>query len=175
MSLHLAMLVFPDARAAERALDRARARVGDRPWMRAITVIERHRSGRELVRGTYHAPSSNAPDPEPVAGSTGRGLTGAILGTSLGLSGRVAALLTGAKPPDPLDGAAGPRELRGAYSDELRAALTPGSSVILLLECPQVVDELVATFADEGARLVRRHLSIEARRTSAAERARASR
>ncbi len=172
MSLHLAMLVFSDACAAQKALDRARARVGGRPWVHATTVIERHRDGRELVCGTCHTPSPGPEDPEPVAG--GGGLMSAILGTSLGRSGRVAGLLIGAQAPDSLDPAAAPRELRGAYIEELRAALKPGASAILLLERPLVVDQMVATFAGEGARLLRRHLSIEASRTSVAEPERAS-
>lgn len=160
MSLHLAMLVFPEACAADRALAAARARVGERPWMRETAVVERHRDGRDVVRGEYPG--------EPGAGEgLGEGLTSAILGTSLGPCGRVAGLLIGASPPEAIDGRTTPRELCGAHIEELRAALAPGSSVILLLECPLVVDEMVATFDREDARLLRRHLTIEARRTPA--------
>jgi uncharacterized membrane protein len=161
VSLHLAMVVFPNAGAAARALAAARARTGERPWMRETAVVERHRDGRELVHGAYHAASAG--DPSPLSGG---GLVSAVCGESLGPAGRVAGLLIGPPPRDLLEGGTVPRELRGAYIEELRAALAPGSSAILLLASPLVVDDMVATVVGEGARLLRRHLTFEARRMS---------
>ncbi len=165
MSLHLALLVFPGVADAGRACADARRRARDQGWTRAVALIERHRDSRSLVQGTYDLQTTiedacdHASDIE-----RGESLTVAILGACLGPSGRMAGLLTGDPQPPVLETDAVPRELRGAYIEELRGAVARGSSALVLLADPLVVDEMVAAFAGTGARLLRRHLSVAAER-----------
>lgn len=166
MSLHLAVLVFPGPHDAADVFAAVRRRVGDRPWTRAAALIERGGDDRVLVRGTYGGHDLDGADIDLAAAGVrpDDGLMSAILGSCLGPSGRMAAVLAGDEVITESQSQAAPRELQGPYLEELRAALVPRSSAIVLLGPPVVVDELVASFHGEGARLLRRHLSPQAER-----------
>ena len=165
MSLHLALLVFPGVSDAGLVCADVRGRVGDQAWTRAAAVIERHRDSRVLVRGTWGRDGLSDDASEVAHGVGSRdSLVGAILGAALGPSGRMAGLLTGAPAAPAPETDAVPRELCGAYIEELRAAVAPESSALVLLAGPQAVDEMVGAFAGTGARLLRRHLSVAASR-----------
>lgn len=165
MSLHLALLVFPGVTDAARVCTDVRKRAGDQGWTRAVALIERHRDSRSIVHGTYElrTPVDNGDEGAPGIAS-GESLIGAVLGACLGPSGRMASLLAGAPAAPAPETDTLPRELSGEYIEELRAAVAPGSSALVLLADPLVVDEMVARFAGTGARLLRRHLSVAAGR-----------
>jgi uncharacterized membrane protein len=163
VGLDLAMLTFPHIDGAERAFAQVRERADDAPWLHEIGFVERHRTGRIVVRGTFAGHYVDIDDESDLIGrdTVIGALTGAILGAAFGPPGFAAGLVAGGSIGGLVQAAHIP-ELHGELFDEIRANVPEGSSAVVLVAAPEHVDAMIEAFEGTGGRLTRRSLSDEA-------------
>ena len=160
MSLDLALMVFDQVGAAERAYADVLGASAASPWVHEIAFVEHHRHDRIVVRGTFAGRYVDVDDDaDVVVGKrTAEGaLTGAVAGVLFGPAGLAIGLVGGAAAGS----AGGSSHLHDALIDEVRAEVPEKSSAVLLLASPEHVDAMVTAFEGHGGRLVRHHLSPE--------------
>jgi uncharacterized membrane protein len=142
------------------ARDRA---ASDARWAQEVGFVERHHSGRLLVRGTFAGHYVDVDEADFV--SQRRAAEGAVAGGLLGVLGGPPGIAVGLVLGGIIGAETGradetepePREL----ADELRAALSPSSSAIVLIAEATDVDDMLAALAENAQDVVRRTLTAD--------------
>jgi uncharacterized membrane protein len=167
MSLEAAVLRFDGESAAVEQFARAKEATPrwEQPprWTHDVGFVERHHSGRLLIRGTFAGHYVDVDENDTLSQKgTGEGaVAGGLIGVLGGPPGIAVGLLTGGL----LGGAvASPDERESepqALVERLRAALPPSSSALVMIASPAEVDELLAAIPDGAADTLRRPLDDE--------------
>ena len=162
MSLDLALMVFDQVGAAERAYADVLGASAASPWVHEIAFVEHHRHDRIVVRGTFAGRYVDVDDDgDPIGKRTAEGaLTGAVAGVLFGPPGLAVGLVGGATAGGLAESGHAPH-LHDALIDDLREEVPEKSSAVVLLASPDHVDAMVAAFEGHRGRLVRHHLSPE--------------
>ncbi len=168
MSIELAVVLFDgEGEAVERyaaARDRSssRADFGAAPaWTREVGFVERHHSGRLLMRGMFagHYLDVDESDHLSQKGTAEGAVSGAILGLVAGPPGIAVGFLAGAliggQAGAPSDFEAEPE----ALAERLRDAIPPSSSAIVMFAPAAEVDEVLGLLGDTAKNVVRRPLA----------------
>lgn len=162
MDLDFALLVLHGVNSAADAFADARERSDQHaPWVHAAGLVEHHENDRLVLRGTFAGRYVDV-DENLRLSQHGRDVgasVGAILGALLGPLGFAEGLVLGGQlgaalgKPDEVD----PEP--PVLIEQLRTALPPVSSAIVLIAKAADVDEMVAAVDPSGAALTRRTLA----------------
>jgi uncharacterized membrane protein len=132
-------------------------------WTRDVGFVERHHSGHLLLRGTFAGHYLDVDENDHVSqkGSAEGAVGGAIVGLLIGPPGVAVGLLAGgiigAAHGQPSDREAEPE----AVAAQLREAIPPSSSAIVMFASATEVDEVLGLLGDYARNVVRRPLSDE--------------
>jgi uncharacterized membrane protein len=148
--------------SAARDRSSSRADLGAAPaWTREVGFVERHHSGHLLLRGTFagHYLDIDENDHVSQTGTAEGAVGGAIVGLLLGPPGVAVGLLAGG-----LIGAAHgtPSDIESepeAFAAQLREAIPPSSSAIVMFAPAAEVDEVLGLLGGDASNVVRRTLS----------------
>jgi uncharacterized membrane protein len=162
MSLNIAFVRFhgEDAAVVQYADAKERAGSGAR-WTQEVGFVERHHSGKMLLRGTFAGHYIDVDEGDHVSqqgaaeGAVGLGLLG-VLGGPPGIAvGLLLGGIVGAEVGPVSDSE--PEQLE--LADRLRAAIPPSSSAIVLIAERADVDEMLAALGEHARDVVRRTLT----------------
>jgi uncharacterized membrane protein len=164
MGAELAVAVFPTVEGAERVFADVREDARGAPWLDEVALVEHHRSGRLVVRGTI---AGHYLDVEEDGDVMGRGTaTGALTGGLAGLvfgPPAVAVGLVGGAAAGGTTEAGKVTPLQGELFTEIRGSVPEGGSAQVLLAEPEHVDAMIDSLRGTDARVaVRRTLSADA-------------
>ncbi len=160
--LDFALMVFEHTEGAEQAYSRAPASVGGVAWAQQIAFVEHHRRNRIIVRGTFAGRYVDADDEQEFIGK--KTAEGAVAGGAVGLLFGPAGLAVGLVGGGIAGGVAQERHsphLRSAFFDEVRREVPEGSSAVIMMASPDLVDAMVSALDGHHGRLVRHRLSAE--------------
>jgi uncharacterized membrane protein len=138
-------------------------RDGAAPWMEKVGFVERHHNGRLLVRGLFAGHYLDVDESDHVSqtgageGAAGGALVGVLLGPPGIALGFVIGGIVGAETGTPTEHEPEPE----ALAEQLRAAVPPSSSAVVLIADSADVDEMVAALGEGARGVVRRTLSAE--------------
>lgn len=163
MTLELAAVTFRHGSGAEMAFAKVRDGSRGAPWLDQFAFVECHRHQRVTMRGTVAGHYVDIDDHADVTGRDAAigAVIGAIVGLALGPVGLAVGLVGGGSAGGLVDSSHVP-EQRGELFDDIRAEVPEGSSAILLVSEPTVVDSMVAAFTDSGAQITRHRLPADA-------------
>ncbi len=160
-----ALMVFEHTGGAEEAYSRAPRSVAGVTWADRVAFVEHHRRNRIIVRGTFAGRYVDADDEEEFIGK--KTAEGAIAGGAVGVLFGPAGLAVGLVGGGLAGGVAQERSsphLRSAFFDDVRREVPEGSSAVIMMASPDLVDAMVGALEGRGGRLVRHHLSdVEAK------------
>ena len=160
--LDFALMVFEHTGGAEEAYSRAPRSVAGVTWADRVAFVEHHRRNRIIVRGIFAGRYVDADDEEEFIGK--KTAEGAIAGGAVGLFAGPLGLAVGLVGGGLAGGVAQERHsphLRSAFFDEVRKEVPEGSSAVIMMAPPDLVDAMVSALEGRGGRLVRHHLSVE--------------
>ncbi len=168
MSLEFALARFRGEGTAVQSYAAAKERPGpDEAWTQKVGFVERHHSGRLLLRGTFAGHYLDVDENDRIS-QTGAGpgaIAGGLVGALVGPAGIALGLLIGggigAHVGTPTDAEAEPEQL----AEQLREAVPSSSSAIVLIAETADVDEMVAALGDRVEELTRRELTAEQQAT----------
>lgn len=170
MSLDLAVVRYGGEGTAVERYTAARERVTSRlspssppQWTQDVGFVERHHSGRLLIRGTFagHYVDVDESDSVSQKGAGEGAVTGGIVGVLLGPPGIAVGLIVGAIVGYRVGGSKEVEDEPQALADALREAVPNSSSAIVMIAPAAEVDELLAALGEGAADVVRRTLSDE--------------
>ena len=168
MSLDLAMIRFDGEGTAVKRYAAARDRssrrgreITEAQWTRDVGFVERHHSGRLLLRGTFAGHYLDVDEDDRVSqkgageGAATGGLVG-VLGGPPGIAvGLLLGAIVGANVGSPEEVEAEPQ----ALTERLREGVPRGSSAIVMVAPAAEVDEMLSALGDDAQDLVRRTLA----------------
>ena len=163
VSLDVAVAQFDGEGTAVRMYAAAKERSGDASWTQKVGFVERHHSGRLLLRGTFAGHYLDVDEVDHVSqkgageGAVAGGLIGVLLGPVGIAVGLVVGGLIGSQAGKDTEAEPEPEEL----AMQLRAAVPESSSAIVLIAEAPEVDDMVAALRDGAHSLVRRTLTGE--------------
>jgi uncharacterized membrane protein len=160
--LDFAFMVFEHTGGAEEAYSRAPRSVAGVSWADRVAFVEHHRRNRIIVRGTFAGRYVDADDESEFIGK--KTAEGAIAGGAIGLFAGPLGLAVGLVGGGLAGGVAQERNsphLRSAFFDEVRREVPEGSSAVIMMAAPSLVDAMVTALEPRGGRLARHHLSVE--------------
>lgn len=137
--------------------------VGDPPWTHRVGFVERHHSGRLLLRGTFAGHYLDVDESDHVAqraageGAVAGGLVGVLLGPPGIAVGLTLGAVVGSQVGHPSDVEAEPE----AVAEQVREVVPRSSSAVVLIGAAEHVDEMLAALADGSQGVLRRTLSAE--------------
>jgi uncharacterized membrane protein len=157
----LAVLTFDHIEGAERAYADARGRANDAPWLRDVLLVECHRHGRIVVRGTF---AGHYLDVDDVADAIGHdtavgAVAGAVVGLAFGPPGFAVGLAAGGIAGGVHESTAHAPEEHGALFDEIRHDIPEGSSGIVALVSADDSAALIEALHERATRLTHHRLS----------------
>jgi uncharacterized membrane protein len=157
----LAVLTFDHIEGAERAYADARGRANDPPWLRDVVLVECHRHGRIVVRGTF---AGHYLDVDDVADAIGHdtavgAAAGAVVGLAFGPPGFAVALVAGGIAGGVHQSAVRTPEENGALFDEIRRDIPERSSGIVALVSADDSAALIEALHERAVRLTHHRLS----------------
>lgn len=144
-TLQFALMGFEGESAAAQSFAAACEHCGSVPWLREVGVVEHHRNGRLVLRGTFAGHYVDVDENDHVSeigagrGALVRGLVGAVLGPPGIAVGLVLGTVVGSQTGAPSEVEPEPQPL----SDRLRDAVPPSSSALLLIAGPLEIDEML--------------------------------
>ena len=148
----LVMITFEGSSTAQRALAEARAVLGRQTWVEDVAVVERHRSGRVTTHTTHSSVERGA----KIGGVTGL-VVGLVFPPAV-----VGAALLGAGLGAGWEKAAKELGLDAGVLREIRHALEPGQSALLLYEPEGDVGALLGAVESLGPGAPRRFVLPDA-------------
>jgi uncharacterized membrane protein len=157
----LAVLTFDHIEGAERAYADARGRANDAPWLRDVLLVESHRHGRIVVRGTF---AGHYLDVDDVADAIGHdtavgAVAGAVVGLAFGPPGFAVGLVSGGIAGGVHESAVHRPQEDGALFDEIRRDIPEGSSGIVALVSADDSAALIGALHERAVRLTHHRLS----------------
>jgi uncharacterized membrane protein len=163
MDLEFALLTFTGINSAAEAFAQARGRSSSSaPWTSEVGFVEHHDNGKLVLRGTFAGHYVDVDEALHVSergaaeGWAAGALIGAALGGPLGFAlGVVGGPILGSQLGKPSETDPEP----GTLADQLRSAVPPGASAIVLIADSHDVDELIAAADDASAQVMRRVLT----------------
>ncbi len=160
--LDLAVAVFNHIEGADHAYADVLGEVGQAPWTREIALVEHHKRGRIVVRGTFAGHYVDVDDESDLIGAkTAEGaVAGAAVGILAGPLGIAVGFVAGGMIGGEVQAHVIPA-LKGAFFDELRADVPENSSGVVLLANPDHVDAMVAAFEGHHGGVVRHQLTSD--------------
>lgn len=164
MNLDLAVVRFEgEGTAVERYAAAKERSGGDAPWAHEVGFVEHHHNGRLLLRGVFagHYLDIDESDRVSQRGAGEGAVAGGLIGTLLGPPGIALGLLVGgvlgSKAGTPSDAETEPQ----ALADQLRAAVPPSSSAIVLIAPSAEADEMLAALGESAKNVARQSLTAE--------------
>lgn len=157
----LAVLTFDHIEGAERAYADARGRANDASWLRDVVLVECHRHGRIVVRGTF---AGHYLDVDDVADTIGHdtavgAVAGAVVGLAFGPPGFAVGLVSGGIAGGVHESAVRTPEESGALFDEIRHDIPERSSGIVALVSADASAALIEALHERAVRLTHHRLS----------------
>gem|GEM_PF-1840620 len=132
-------------------------------WMKEVGFVERHHNGHLLVRGLFAGHYLDVDESDHVSekgageGAAGGALVGVLIGPPGIALGFVIGGISGALAATPTDTESEP----DALAEQLRAAVPPSSSAVVLIAGAPDVDEMVAALGENAQGVIRHTLSAE--------------
>jgi uncharacterized membrane protein len=136
---------------------------GGAPWTREVGFVEHHHGGRLLLRGTFAGHYLDVDESDRVSqtgageGALAGGLVGALLGPAGFAVGLVVGGVIGSKVGAPSDTEPEPEVL----ADQLRAAVPPSSSAIVLIAAAPDVDAMLSALGEGAQGVTRQTLTAD--------------
>jgi len=170
-SLRFAFVRFDGQDTAASRFASAYDRRAGVPWLREVGVVERHRDGRLVLRGSFAGRYVDVDEADHVSEpGAGRGaLIGGAIGTLLGPAGIAVGLVVGGAVGA---GVGTPTEMEPEpepLADRLRDALAPGSSALVMVSGPQEIAEMLESIGAGAAEVTERELTPDERAAIQAE------
>jgi uncharacterized membrane protein len=160
--IEFALVRFEAITAAEKAFADARDRSApDAPWIRQIGLVEHHRNGHWVLRGTFAGHYIDVDEALHVSerGGAEGFAAGAALGALLGPPGLAAGIVLGAiigsQTAQPNERDAEPQLL----NEQLRNRLPRAGSAIALIAPTTDVDDMLAAIGETDGTILRQPLS----------------
>ena len=161
MSLDVAVAQFDGEGTAVQMYADARERAGDAAWTQKVGFVERHHSGRLLLRGTFAGHYLDVDEVDVVSqkGAGEGAVAGGLIGVLAGPPGIAVGLLLGGVIGLEAGGETEAEAEPEALAEQLRAAVPKSSSAIVLIAEAPDVDEMVAALGDRVHDISRRTLT----------------
>ena len=162
MSIEIAVARFAgEATAVERYAAAKERLGGDAPWTHKVGFVEHHGNGRLLLRGTFAGHYLDVDESDRVSqkGAGEGAVAGGLVGVLLGPPGIAVGLVLGAVLGSHRRGPAEVEAEPEALADQLRAAVPPSSSAIVLIAEANDVDEMLAGLEEGEQGIIRRTLT----------------
>jgi len=162
--LQFALMWFEDESAAAQRFAAACEHYGGVPWLREVGVVEHHRNGRLVLRGTFAGRYVDVDENDHVSeigagrGALAGGLVGAVLGPPGIAVGLVLGTVIGSRSGAPSEVEPEPAGL----TDRLRDAVPPSSSALLLIAGPLEIGEMLEAIGARATTVTRGTLAAEA-------------
>jgi uncharacterized membrane protein len=163
VSLDLAVAQFEGETTAVNRYAAAKERAGDAPWMHKVGFVERHHSGKLLLRGIFagHYLDVDESDHVSETGAARGAIAGGLIGVLAGPPGIAVGLLLGTLAGSQ---AAHPTQVEAepeAVAEQLRAVVRRSSSALVTVAPAPDVDEMLAAVSPGAESVLRRTLSSE--------------
>jgi uncharacterized membrane protein len=161
VSVDVAVAQFDGEGTAVNVYAAAKERSPDASWTQKVGFVERHHSGRLLLRGTFAGHYLDVDEVDHVSQKgTGEGaVAGGVVGVLLGPPGIALGLVVGGLVGSQVGSGNEPEVEPEALAEQLRAAIPKSSSAIVLIAQAPEVDEMVAALGDGAHDIVRRTLT----------------
>lgn len=161
MPTEIATVTFPHAGGAEQAYGRVRAQTTPAPWLDKVALVESHKHGRVVIRGTFAGRYLDIGDDTTFGErDTEIGVVaGAIIGLAFGPAGLAVGLVAGGTAGALAGELQAPES--GNLFDELRSLVPEGASAIVLFAESGDVEAMTQAFAGTDPPVVRHALSAE--------------
>lgn len=163
MSLDVAVAQFDGEGTAVQMYAAANERSGSASWTQKVGFVERHHSGRLLLRGSFAGHYLDIDEVDVVSekgageGAAAGGLIGVLFGPAGIAVGLVVGGLVGSQAGNETEREAEPE----ALAEQLRGLVPKSSSAIVLIAQATDVDEMLAALGDRAHSIVRRTLNAE--------------
>jgi uncharacterized membrane protein len=162
VDLDVALAQFDGEGTAVEAFAAARDQLGgDARWTREVGFVEHHHNGHLVLRGTFAGHYVDVEEGDRVSekgaaeGAVAGGLVGVLLGPPGIAVGLVLGGVVGSQVGDPTETDPEP----GALVEQLRSAVSPSSSAIVLIARAQDVDEMLTAIGDRAQSTTRQTLT----------------
>jgi uncharacterized membrane protein len=164
VSLDLALVRFDGEGTAVNRYAEAKERPGSDPaWTQKVGFVERHHSGRLLLRGVFAGHYLDVDESDHLSekaageGAAAGGLVG-VLGGPPGIAvGLTLGAVIGSQAGHPTEVEAEPATLAA----QLRAEVPPSSSAVVMIASAAEVDEMLAALTEGAQSAFRRTLSAD--------------
>jgi uncharacterized membrane protein len=169
--LHFALARFERPDSADAMFATACERSAGRPWLRKVAVVECHNDGHLVLRGTVAGHYIDVDESDRVSepGAQRGSVIGGLLGTLLGPPGLAVGLLlgtaAGSRTGTPTDVEPEPKSV----ADQLRDALSPGTSALLMVAERSAVTEMLEAIGPQAAAVKEGTLTVDAQAALAAD------
>ncbi len=136
---------------------------GEEPWMQKVGFVERHHSGRLLLRGTFAGHYLDVDEGDHVSqkGGSEGAVTGGIVGVLLGPPGIAVGITLGGMIGSQIGSAPDVEREPEAFAEQVRAAVPNSSSAVVLIAERGEVDAMLAALEPAAKSVMRRTLSAE--------------
>jgi uncharacterized membrane protein len=136
---------------------------GTADWIQKVGFVERHHSGRLLLRGTFAGHYLDVDEHDHVSErGAGEGvLAGGLVGVLLGPPGIAVGIALGGVVGSQVGKRADVEAEPDALAEQLRSAVPKSSSAVVLIAGAPDVDEMLAALSDGAQNVVRRELTAE--------------
>jgi uncharacterized membrane protein len=163
--LDLAVVQFAGEGTAVSRYATAKDRTADAAWLHEVGFVERHHNGRLLLRGMFAGHYLDIDESDHVSqraageGAVAGGLIGVLAGPPGIAVGLTVGGLLGSKASEPDEIESEPQ----ALADQLRAAVPPSSSAVVLIAPAPEVDEMLDCLSANLDAIFRRSLTADER------------
>jgi uncharacterized membrane protein len=163
MTLDLAVVQFAGEGTAVSRYATAKDRLADSAWMHDVGFVEHHHNGRLLLRGMFAGHYLDVDESDRVSqrgageGALAAGLIGVLAGPPGIAVGLVVGGLLGSKAGEADEIENEPR----VFADQLRAAVPPSSSAVVLIAPGSEVDEMLDSLSSGVQAVTRRSLTAD--------------
>ncbi len=136
---------------------------GQARWTREVGFVEHHHSGRMLLRGTFAGHYLDVDENDRVSDvGTGTGaVAGGLVGALLGPAGIAFGLVVGGALGSHVNSGRVVEEEPQALAEQLREAVPPSSSALVLIAPPKDVTEMLTAVGESATGVVRESLTAE--------------
>lgn len=169
--LSFALVRLDGADAAASRFAAACDRCGGVPWLREVGVVERHRDGHLVLRGSFAGRYVDVDESDHVSepGLEHGVMIGGILGVLVGAPGIAVGLVLGGAVGSQVGAPTEVEPEPQPLADRLRETLAPGTSALVMVSGPQEVAEMLESIGSGVAEVTQRTLAADAQAALVAE------